>query len=749
MASRTAHIVAQFDARTQNYTRAVNFATKATRDFAKEAQRSGKSMLESTFSWKKATIAVTGFYLTIRKLIKVLTEFSDASSRAQEIQQKFDIVFRDNRREAQEWANELANSYNRSSTEVEKFAAQLQNTFVPLGFARKEASELSKTMVELAMDLSSFNDIPMARVVTDIQSALMGNVRAVRKYGVSANETRIFQEALSKGLIKQKNELDAVSKAYSINNIILESTRDAHGDLQRTMHQTANVTRAYNETLTRSKELTGDYVNIVLTPLKKWLTEVAQAWNTVREARNAYMSAFKGGDIDLAIAESERIIKNLEDRLDLLIDYGVQSTSNATREAQHYADMISDEKDRLKFLKDRRHEEQKLINNANAEEELTERINALDVARTKILEDLQEKLRQNIELEKISVKNETEYERQKEDAKAVQEAINALIATGLTNESYLISIVNSKYGERFKILQEYLDRLAEEKKLKKEIQDKDEEIFNMYKTRASNMSIIWGKMHQDASDAVKASAEEMKQAWESVYMGLPNMVAGVFNNIASIISALGSKEIELLNYNAEQAKKIREEEYEDKIAKLEAEVIDKYDRDLAIEALDEEFAEAEKSIAEDLELQKRKLQYETALNAWKLQLNAVIAGGGGAQMQAWQLPWPANLVASLAAATATGIQTALVIANKPQKLFQTGIENFTVPEGFSNDSFGIGLSSGESVTVRTPTEQINDVNSGSDLNFSLIWNDTEVGRYTGKLIQNRKLKIYYSDIINK
>ena len=46
--------------------------------------------------------------------------------------------------------------------------AGLQDTFVPLGIARDEAAELSKSLVTLAVDVASFNNTADADVITGL-----------------------------------------------------------------------------------------------------------------------------------------------------------------------------------------------------------------------------------------------------------------------------------------------------------------------------------------------------------------------------------------------------------------------------------------------------------------------------------------------------------------------------------------------------------------------------------------------------
>jgi len=329
MATRTSNVVAKLGARTQQYDRAILRAIKLNRDLIVSMGKASSTAKKSGKAFGGLSLAINQTLEVAKKIIRALKtitkhviELSDASSRLEEIQQKFNIVFRDSRKETNEWAESFAKDINRNSTDVKKYAAQLQNTFVPLGFMREESTELSKALVKLGFDLSSFNDIPTDRVLTDIQSALLGNVRAVRKYGISANETAIFQEALVNGWVTEKSEIDGVIKARAINNIILRATADAQGDLTRTLDQTANVRREYNSTITRSKEILGDYVNDFLTPLRRALSTQITKWNEALAAKREYDRALAGNfDEDTNL---ERVIDTQLELIDVTERRAVQ-----------------------------------------------------------------------------------------------------------------------------------------------------------------------------------------------------------------------------------------------------------------------------------------------------------------------------------------------------------------------------------------------------------------------------------------
>lgn len=165
------------------------------------------------------------------------------ASDAEEVGSKFDAVFKGQSESVRAWAEEYSDSVGRATVDNIGFLATIQDTFVPLGVARDAAAELSKSVVMLSTDLASFNNLPTAQVVNDIQSALVGNHETVRKYGVVLTEATINQELLNMGIIGGYKAATAAEKAQARLNLIMKGTADAQGDAIRTADSFANQLR--------------------------------------------------------------------------------------------------------------------------------------------------------------------------------------------------------------------------------------------------------------------------------------------------------------------------------------------------------------------------------------------------------------------------------------------------------------------------------------------------------------------------
>lgn len=155
------------------------------------------------------------------------------ASSAQELGAKFTAVFRELTPAVESWAEETAAALGRSSTQLEAFLARLQDTFVPLGFARGVAAEYSKTLTSLALDVAAFNDMADEEVLRDFTSAIVGNQEAVRKYGIVLTQTSLKAELLRMGVASSVQAATEQEKVQARVNILLQGTADAQGTAAR------------------------------------------------------------------------------------------------------------------------------------------------------------------------------------------------------------------------------------------------------------------------------------------------------------------------------------------------------------------------------------------------------------------------------------------------------------------------------------------------------------------------------------
>ena len=314
---KIAVIVAGKDAKKQ--LREIGVATEdveeSTQSYSRAAKKQGLSMQQLV----GIGASLAGAYYTV---IRPLNRIVDITSDVNENLSKATVVFGENMQQVADWAANLSGKVNRSRYDLIQMASTVQDTFVPLGFARSEASDLSRTLTELAVDVASFNNAQDTDVMRDFQSALVGNHETVRKYGIVLTEAQLKQEALNSGLIDSERELTSMEKVQARLNIIMQGTTDAQGDAIRTADQYANVKKAAQAAtkdlavaigtrlLPGLAQLQGAYAENV-----RWLERLIRV-SPVEELKNqrieflALMRTLQRGNIPAA--ERNRIIGELQ-----------------------------------------------------------------------------------------------------------------------------------------------------------------------------------------------------------------------------------------------------------------------------------------------------------------------------------------------------------------------------------------------------------------------------------------------------
>ncbi len=164
------------------------------------------------------------------------------ASQAQETMSKFATVFGESSNAMEAWSNAFASDVGRAKDEVAGFLASTQDLLVPMGLAVDTATDMSKTITALGIDLASFNNKTDAEAITDLQAALTGSGEVMKKYGVILSVATTNQELLNMAL-DPKTATEA-QKAQARLNVIMKGTTAAQGDAIRTAGSFANQMKA-------------------------------------------------------------------------------------------------------------------------------------------------------------------------------------------------------------------------------------------------------------------------------------------------------------------------------------------------------------------------------------------------------------------------------------------------------------------------------------------------------------------------
>lgn len=164
-----------------------------------------------------------------------------AASNLQESLSKTTAVFGANASEIQKWAKTTSTSFGVSQQAALEAAGTYGNLFKAFGLSDTQATKMSKSLVELAADMASFNNVPIEDALLALRSGLSGETEPLKKFGVALNDQRLKEEALRLGLIKTtKGVLPVAIKTQAAYALIMKDTALQQGDVARTSGGLAN-----------------------------------------------------------------------------------------------------------------------------------------------------------------------------------------------------------------------------------------------------------------------------------------------------------------------------------------------------------------------------------------------------------------------------------------------------------------------------------------------------------------------------
>lgn len=223
--------------------KAMQSATKGVNRLKDNVQKSVSAQTNSFNALGNTVRNVVGGVIVFQAL-RFSKEMVNMASAVEEMQSKSAVVFGNFVSDVRGQLEKFGDTVGRSTFELEGMASSIQDTFVPMGFARKEASKLSVQLTKLAVDVASFNNASDVETMMAFQSALVGNHETVRRFGVVITEATLKQELLRMGITKTADEVSNAEKVQARLNLIIAGTSDAQGDAERTNTSFANSMKA-------------------------------------------------------------------------------------------------------------------------------------------------------------------------------------------------------------------------------------------------------------------------------------------------------------------------------------------------------------------------------------------------------------------------------------------------------------------------------------------------------------------------
>ena len=162
-----------------------------------------------------------------------------------------------------------------------------QGTFKQLtsgfGVASDSANVMSQNLTQLSYDMASFFNTDVETAFDKLSSAMAGQVKGLRDYGIDVTVASLQEYAFAKGIDKKVRSMTQAEKAMLRYNYIMEKSINMQGDMARTIITPANALRILQAQLTQLKRALGNVVSVLVAKMIPYvqvfvqlMTEAAQ-----------------------------------------------------------------------------------------------------------------------------------------------------------------------------------------------------------------------------------------------------------------------------------------------------------------------------------------------------------------------------------------------------------------------------------------------------------------------------------------
>ena len=248
----------------------INDAVNSLDRVDRQVDSSGSSM-SGVFG--KLGKAIAGAF-AVSKIVDFGTKCLSAASEVEEMENKFNVVFKNTSKAMDEWADSYADAIGRSKTEIKTAISNQSDLMIGMGMTEEVAGDLSKKYTELAYDLASFNNVQDSTALEAMTKAMFGETEMAKQLGLNLNATTMENSEYVKSLGKKWSAMTQAEKAEAYYQEALKQSVNAIGDAERSSDSYANQIRRTQSKITEFTETLGAYMLPMATNVVTWFGDM-------------------------------------------------------------------------------------------------------------------------------------------------------------------------------------------------------------------------------------------------------------------------------------------------------------------------------------------------------------------------------------------------------------------------------------------------------------------------------------------
>ena len=133
--------------------------------------------------------------------------------------------------------NQLLTNLGVNLTELTQFESEIISLGSSMGLTTSATFDMAEGLSMLSADMSSLHNMDLDTVMQNFESGLIGQSRALYKYGIDITNASLAETALNYGISKSVSEMTQAEKAQLRFLTILAQSKNSWGDLSNTVNK--------------------------------------------------------------------------------------------------------------------------------------------------------------------------------------------------------------------------------------------------------------------------------------------------------------------------------------------------------------------------------------------------------------------------------------------------------------------------------------------------------------------------------
>ena len=294
-----------------------NKATTAINKHKNAVDKTSKSTASFTDRLAMQISKTRTLYGAFMSVARVMGSWFNESNDYIETLNLFNVTMGEAAGVSREYAKAVESAMGIDSKDFMQNWGVFKNLTAGFGVVEEDANKMSQNLTQLSYDMASFFNTDVETAFDKLSSAMSGQVKGLREFGIDTSVATLQEYALTQGITKKVSAMTQAEKAMLRYNYIMDKSIHMQGDMARTIITPANALRILQAQLTRMKRAFGDIISVVATQVIPYV----QAFVEIVTEAASKLAKFFGFSSDKFMADTSGLTNSWVDAEDAVDDY--------------------------------------------------------------------------------------------------------------------------------------------------------------------------------------------------------------------------------------------------------------------------------------------------------------------------------------------------------------------------------------------------------------------------------------------